>query len=410
MKRIVILIDGTWNDEKVDPRETNVAELSWYEKRPGQKFLIKDTSSKGVAQHVRYFAGVGTGFWKILGGAIGVGLKKIIEDAYNAVVEEYDDGDEIYLYGFSRGAYAVRALASVIATSGVRHRSQPVDFDTIWEHSRVARAVRENPQTAGPLEKRAIQNFTAAKNQGAIKAFPSIKCLGVWDTVGSYGIPAGFGFEALASYISSTFLGFHDTMIGDYVENGLHAVAVDEKRRPFTPTFWTAPDGRPPKGHVEQSWFAGVHCNVGGGYEDSGLSDIALAWMIARTQKLTDLEFDVPSVKEAIKQANIDGQIYNSIEAYWGSRVINWITGDKGRTVLAAENNVNINERVHWSVLKKRGRPCIIDGVANTPYDPPNLPSNVPPGKTADITPEEKELLASTAVAPFFPAEANLTS
>ncbi|MGA9005527.1 MAG: DUF2235 domain-containing protein [Xanthobacteraceae bacterium] len=77
-------------------------------------------------------------------------------------------------------------------------------------------------------------------------------------------------------------LGFHDASFGDHVQVGLHAVAVDEHRRPFVPTFWTIPKGQHPKGHVEQTWFAGAHCNVGGGYADSGLSDEALVWMVAR--------------------------------------------------------------------------------------------------------------------------------
>lgn len=402
MKRIVILIDGTWNDEKIDARETNVAELSWYERLPGQKFLVKDQASNGVQQVARYFPGV-TGF---LGGAIGYGLKKIIEEAYEAVVQEYDsDDDEIYLFGFSRGAYAVRALASVIGASGVRHRTRALSFDTIWDHARVARAVRDNPATASPSDKKALDSFNAARDQGAIRAVPTIKCIGVWDTVGSYGIPAGFGLDVIANFISSAFLGFRDTVLGDYVDIGLHAVAVDEKRRPFVPTFWTAPDGRAPRGHVEQTWFAGVHCNVGGGYDDSGLSDIALAWMVARTKTLTGLEFDVAAVQQAIAKANIDGEIYDSIQDWWGSRLVNGITGSSGRAVLAPENKLNINERVHWSVLVKRGRPCTIDDNPNTPYDPPNLPATIPPDKIAKITPEEKELLAATAVAQLYPAD-----
>jgi hypothetical protein len=85
----------------------------------------------------------------------------------------------------------------------------------------------------------------------------------VWDTVGSYGIPAGLGLAPLARYFALFVLGFHDTSFGDHVEVGLHAVAVDEHRRPFVPTFWTIPRGQKPKGHVEQTWFAGAHCNVG---------------------------------------------------------------------------------------------------------------------------------------------------
>jgi len=400
MKRIVILIDGTWNDEKNKRTDTNVAQLSSDDKLPGEK-LIKDASSTGIEQVVKYFPGVAG----LFGGALGFGLKKIISDAYEAVVELYDSGDEIYLYGFSRGAYAVRALASVIGRSGVRHAHKPVPFDIIWNHARVPRAVRANPQAAAGSDKQAIEAFNAVKAEGAIEAIPTIKCVGVWDTVGSYGIPAGFGFSSVANYISSTFLGFKDTVLGDYVDNGLHAVAVDEKRRPFTPTFWTAPVGRLPRGHVEQSWFAGVHCDVGGGYPDSGLSDIALAWMIARTQALSGLEFDIPAVKQAITHANIDGEICNSIEDSWGSRFVNWVTNSKGREILAPQNNVNVNERVHWSVIRKRGRACTIDGAPNTPYNPPNLPADIGSGKIADITPEERDLLASTAVAPHFPTE-----
>ena len=126
-----------------------------------------------------------------------------------------DSGDEIYLYGFSRGAYAVRALASVIGRSGVRHAHMPVPFDVIWNHARVARAVRANPETAGGSDKQAIQAFNAVKAEGAIEAISPITCVGVWDTVGSYGIPAGFGFGSVANYIPSTILGFKDTVLGD---------------------------------------------------------------------------------------------------------------------------------------------------------------------------------------------------
>jgi Uncharacterized alpha/beta hydrolase domain (DUF2235) len=113
--------------------------------------------------------------------------------------------------------------------------------------------------------------------------------------VGSYGIPAGFGLAPLARYVALIFLGFHDTSFGEHVDVGLHAVAIDEHRRPFVPTFWTIANGQQPRGHVEQTWFAGSHCNVGGGYPDSGLSDLALIWMVARVRALTGLEFDLLS-------------------------------------------------------------------------------------------------------------------
>jgi Uncharacterized alpha/beta hydrolase domain (DUF2235) len=107
-----------------------------------------------------------------------------------------------------------------------------------------------------------------------------VKCIGVWDTVGSYGVPAGFGLAPLARYIALISLGFHDKSFGDHVEFGLHAVAIDERRRPFVATFWTIRKGQSPNGHVEQSWFAGEHGNIGGGEPDCGLENEALIWMI----------------------------------------------------------------------------------------------------------------------------------
>jgi uncharacterized protein (DUF2235 family) len=123
MKRIVILIDGTWNKEGITGN-TNVAALD-----PGNRIVthafIKTTVADGVAQHVHYYDGVGAEgdlFKKLLGGAIGLGLKQIIRECYNFVVADYTAGDEVYLIGFSRGAYAARALAGLIGASGIAGR------------------------------------------------------------------------------------------------------------------------------------------------------------------------------------------------------------------------------------------------------------------------------------------------
>jgi hypothetical protein len=139
--------------------------------------------------------------------------------------------------------------------------------------------------------------------------------VGVWDTVGSYGIPAGIGLAPLARYFTLATLGFHDTGFGEHVKVGLHALAVDEPRRPFVPTFWTISIGHQPNGHVEQTWFAGAHSNVGGGYADSGLSDQALIWMIARVQALTGLEFDVQAVRSDTTP-NIAGIVVDSTQGW----------------------------------------------------------------------------------------------
>lgn len=279
MKRIVILIDGTWNKEGTTGN-ANVAKLDI-------KALIKRQAANGTVQRVHYHDGVGAYgdiFRKILGGAIGLGLKKIVLDCYDLIVADYEAGDEIYIFGFSRGAYAARALAGLIGASGVARRSNTDLFEIAWQHYRVSPASRLQPQQAKSGEQAKISQYKSTEAAGAFHDNRSIKCVGVWDTVGSYGIPAGFGLAPLARYVALLFLGFHDTSFGEHIDVGLHAVAIDEHRRPFVPTFWTIAQGQQPKGHVEQTWFAGTYCNVGGGYPDSGLSDLALIWMVARAR------------------------------------------------------------------------------------------------------------------------------
>jgi uncharacterized protein (DUF2235 family) len=401
MKRIVTLIDGTWNEEG-QGNDTNIAKLDPGYTKAGAP-LIKAIAADGTEQRTFYHDGVGADpdflkHW--LGGAIGFGLRQIVQDCYRRLADNYTPGDEIYILGFSRGAYAARALAGLIGASGIQRPADPQGFDAVWNHYRVAPQIRDGKQAASSSDRKAIDTFNKVAAQSTIDASPRIRCVGVFDTVGSYGVPAGIGLAALGRYVTLALLGFHDTELGDHVDIGLHAVAVDERRRPFVPTFWTAPKARPPRAHVEQTWFAGVHCNVGGGYPDAGLSDQALIWMIARIHALTALEFDAAQVKAATKP-NIEGEVVDSAKG--------WIIDEKFphyRVILSPEairhgllfnkakpDEMHVNERVHWSVMKKLGRRCLVFGVPDAPYAPPNLPAAIRPDQIAGITPEEAALL-----------------
>jgi len=395
MKRIVVLIDGTWNKEGITGN-TNVATLD-----PGNRIVanafIGAEAADGAAQHVHYHDGVGTEgdfFKKFLGGAIGFGLKQIIKECYGFVVGDYVPGDEIYIIGFSRGAYAARALAGLIGASGIQRQADAATFEVAWQHYRVNPASRLHPQTASSGDRKTIADYQALAARQAFHDSRAVKCVAVWDTVGSYGIPAGFGLAALARYVALIELGFHDTSFGDNVAVGLHAVGVDEHRRPFVPTFWTIAKGQKPKGHVEQTWFAGAHCNVGGGYADSGLSDQALIWLIARAQALTGLEFNVAAVRAGTRP-NIGGAVVDSTVGWpldhafpHYRKVLSPVAIHHGylfNTDDPAEEH--INERVHWSVIAKhqsQGTPL---------YSPPNYPADVPADKIAAVTDEERELL-----------------
>jgi len=390
MKRIAVLIDGTWNKEG-GGADTNVAKLD-----SGKRVspCIKAVASDSTEQLVHYHDGVGVDgdlTQKLLGGAIGLGLKKIIQEVYEFIVDHYEANDEIYIFGFSRGAYAARALAGLIGASGIQRRQNADVFEAAWAHYRVAPKVRQQPATGTAGDRKAINVYETQRE--AFHDNRTVTCVAVWDTVGSYGIPAGFGLAPLARYFTLVTLGFHDTSFGDHVEVGLHAVAVDEHRRPFVPTFWTIPKGQQPKGHVEQTWFAGAHCNVGGGYADSGLSDLALIWMVARVQALTGLEFDADAVRSSTKPT-INGAVVDSTEGWLVDHtfphyrvVLSPVAIDHGYLMNTEDpSEEHINERVHWTVLAKRAN-------AQESYSPPNLPADIRPEQIAEITDEERALL-----------------
>ena len=386
MIRNIILLDGTWNT----PRDfTSICKKSWDEKVAER--LIPPKGADGVEQNVRYFSGVGAEGFKIVGGAAGLGLRTIVQDAYNWVVDNYRDDQELYIYGFSRGAYAARALAGLIGDCGIRKTKDKSIFDIAKANKSAKKASQSGAPPSGP----------------DVQANNRIKLLGVFDTVGSYGVPAGFsGLAPLGRYVTlAVFGGFEDTQLGPHVDHALHAIGVDERRRPFTPTFWTVKKGDPLPSNIEQNWFPGVHCNVGGGYPEAGLSDIALIWMIARTQALTGLSFDEAAIRRALKP-NIDGNIPNSAEKYPIDRNFPrsremFPAGAPANSLVSSSGDPaeeQVNEKVHWSVLAKLGRSCNIYG-ANSRYDPPNLKeamarlgSNLA-GRVASITEEEARLL-----------------
>ena len=190
MKRIVALIDGTWNKEG-SGADTNVAKLDSAKKI---RAFIQATAADGTLQHVYYHDGVGSEgdfAQRLLGGAIGLGLKKIIQEVYEYIVTDYASGDELYIFGFSRGAYAARALAGLIGASGIQRQLDANIFEVAWQHYRVAPAVRKQPQTASMSDRKTLADYDTLAAKQSFHDARTITCVGVWDTVGSYGIPAG---------------------------------------------------------------------------------------------------------------------------------------------------------------------------------------------------------------------------
>jgi hypothetical protein len=285
MANLVVCCDGTWNtaEQRHDgvPVPTNVVRL----------YNALADESNGVTQLKYYHPGVGTeaGWWdRTMGGATGKGLDANIMSAYHWLCRHYQAKADIYLFGFSRGAYTVRSLTGMIARCGLL-KLDKVKPDEVW--SRVEqvfqRGYRDRSETISDWKKRGWA-FHGSKQSTEIP----IHLVGVWDTVGALGIPNDLGILNLLDASDEHM--FHDTTLGTSIRHARHAVALDEIRASFQPTLWT---GNHPD--VKQVWFPGVHCDVGGGYRETGLSDSSLQWMIDEAKAL-GLSFDA-AMEEQIR-------------------------------------------------------------------------------------------------------------
>lgn len=279
-KRIVLCADGTWNTPHgvaVAVNDTNVRKLYC-------------SVANGPEQLCYYDSGVGTDGTPIdhlIGGAMGEGLFQKIQDNYRYLAYVWDPGDDIYLFGFSRGAYTARSLGGMIARFGVPTKN----FDNMMVKS-IFDAYRETDAT-----KKAALKGDLTEQYGM--ADVSIRMVGVWDTVGSLGIP-GLVF----SLFDQKRYGFLDTTLHSCVQKAYHAACIDERRAQFMPTLWTNDDGsvRANDNQVEQVWFPGVHCDVGGGYAEAQLSGITLSWMMKKAMAC-GLTFSDAAMKEFLNPA-----------------------------------------------------------------------------------------------------------
>lgn len=255
---LIVCCDGTWNRPD-DQHPTNVVLLA--------RNLLNDWDR----QMVYYDAGVGTGgrLDEAIGGATGAGLEENVSQAYRFLVENYAHGDQISVFGFSRGAFTVRSLAGLIYKCGVVDRSKPKLEDRIAKALELYRDER-SPARSGVEAFRDRESITR-----------EVHAIGVWDTVGARGIPAG----RLGKLYSDWKYGFHDTKLNRMVRYAFHAVALDERRDAFEPALWTQSENAEAGQVIEQVWFPGVHSDVGGGYRERGLADGALAWMQAKAKK-----------------------------------------------------------------------------------------------------------------------------
>ncbi len=301
-KNIIFCADGTWNssdqDENHDgtPDLTNVCKLflalsgqldatTLMDKGEQEKSLVKNGQITQVAKYIHGVGDSNNPIVKAIGGATGSGTIARIIRGYTYISRMYKKGDKIFIVGFSRGAYTARALAGMIAKQGLLKDIHYTDKEsrekTYMKAAKVWYRHNNSRKEVGFLEKfvSALAYLPAFISQSNISendllAIEQIAAVGVWDTVGAMGIPEFIGdgqkYDAFR---------FADSRLSEKVARGFHAVALDERRTPFIPTLWDKAN------NVVQVLFPGAHSDVGGGYPEHQLSDIALCWMIDQLTK-----------------------------------------------------------------------------------------------------------------------------
>lgn len=332
-KNIIICSDGTGNAGG-QGYTTNVWAI----------YNAIDLNRENPKQIAFHDDGVGTESWKplkIIGGAFGFGLSRNIRELYTVLAKNFNDGDRIYLFGFSRGAFTVRSLAGLIAKMGILD----IGHDKIDGPKEIKKAVkriyrqyraihrqqdyRVSPD-ANPVKRRLAKIFGPAVNiswdwwngirdwsgenypcHNPDKGGKHIECVGVWDTVDAVGVP----IDGVRDFLDFVFRNnFHEHGLNKDIAKGYHAIAIDDERKTFHPVMWD--EDEETTGQVKQVWFAGVHSNVGGGYPKQGLANITLHWMMDEIQRdMVDtkgLHFTDGAFEAVAAKVNPHAMLYDS--------------------------------------------------------------------------------------------------
>ena len=262
MANIVVCADGTWNrpeEELGKDQPTNVLKLA-----------RGISPGKGAnKQHVFYDWGLGSYHNRGLAGTTGRGIHKNILDGYRYIVHNYAPGDRIFLFGFSRGAYTVRAIGGLINNCGIIKRAEAKHIARAWNIYKSA--ARKNHPSSDEAK-----DFRDKFSHSSL----DVHFVGVWDTVGALGIP----FSLMGLFDANDE--FYDNRMGSNIVTARHALAIDERREDFAPTLWEQVSDTD---DVKQIWFAGSHSDIGGGYpadaDGSRIANVPLKWMLGEARK-----------------------------------------------------------------------------------------------------------------------------
>ncbi|MBY5828655.1 DUF2235 domain-containing protein [Rhizobium leguminosarum] len=394
-KNIALFLDGTWNT--VDDN-TNVWRLS---------ALCSAVHGDGTPQAIYYDQGVGTKWGEHLrGGILGYGLDRGVLAAYRWLIKTYNPGDKVYVFGFSRGAYTARSLTGLIAKCGLLQPGAPLSIDQIfsrYRESKSQRAIYQLEFEKRELDRRArgkskttreIDEFS--REESWLLAYSQrikIQFIGVFDTVGSLGIPFGH----IPGLSRSSFL-FHHTRLSNLFQFAYQALAIDEHRKDFAPSLWTRftpsqldksvrtqPKAEPV---VEQRWFCGAHANVGGGYINDRLAQIPLSWLVGKAT-MAGLAFRYPVIVD--KDSAFDPVADSYSEMAYGLYKVVTLGRRHYRTIglppfpvsdppgMVSTVNETIDSSVfdRWRAQESYRPPAVIDWTERTGINPVDVRSAV---------------------------------
>ena len=326
-KNIVIFSDGTGQEGGVG-ENTNIYKLF---------NMIEDRTSQQISFYDR---GLGTGWRKVSGNVSGAGISQNIMECYTFIFENFEAGDQIYLFGFSRGAATVRSLSGFIHYFGVLPKSRPELIEKAYD---IYKIENENERQAS----------AAAFVNKHHTMWTKIKFLGCFDTVAALGLPVK-PISVVMDKIPGMEHEFHNFKLSQSVENAVQALAIDDERETFHPILWDAEAAA--NQTIKQVWFCGMHTDVGGGYDEKELSDIPLEWM--KNQAVKHGLRIYPNHKVVIN-GNINGTMHNSRGEGWTKLYTRkqrfWDSSRKDKPV------------IHESVLRRTKN---VDNSDTPPYKP----------------------------------------
>lgn len=314
-KNIILLSDGTGNSAAKVWR-TNVWRLF-------QALDLRDSNQIAI-----YDDGVGTSSFlplAILGGVFGWGLKRNVLNLYKFLCRNYQPGDKIYAFGFSRGAFTIRVVTGLVLNQGLANFTSESELD---KKARAAYRAYRQENFPGKNLSYLFLYFRSLIDkrfyQPLQRQVGNIEFLGLWDTVAAYGLPVDEMTRGFSRWIFP--LELPNTEFNPKILKARHALAIDDERATFHPVLWnendtnTKPAG--PERTTEhetllQVWFTGVHANVGGGYPDDSLANVSLSWILAEAQQAGLVFKDIAKAEpDALLNTDSakdkDGRLYDS--------------------------------------------------------------------------------------------------